>query len=333
MQSHDEIYAALEACGLMQSGACPELTPLKGGVSSDIFRVDLPGRSVCVKRALRQLKVEQDWLAPVERSEAEVLWIRAVEAINPSAVPPLIAADSARHLFVMAHLDPVDYPCWKDSLRDGAIDPAFAASVGEALVKIHAATANRDDLAETFSNDAMFETLRIEPYLLATASRHSEQTERLNALAEATRTTKRALVHGDVSPKNILQGPEGPVFLDSECACYGDPAFDLAFCLNHLLLKSIWRPQWRQTYADCFEALAANYLTRVGWEPRAEFERRASELLPALLLARIDGKSPVEYITDESDKARVQQVALRFLDRPARGLDEISDAWQEAGVK
>jgi aminoglycoside phosphotransferase (APT) family kinase protein len=233
----------------------------------------------------------------------------------------------------MAYLDPVDYPCWKDSLRDGTIDPAFAASVGEVLVRIHEKTANRDEIAKNFSNDAMFEALRIEPYLLATASRHVDQADRLSALAETTRVTKRSLVHGDVSPKNILQGPEGPVFLDSECACYGDPAFDFAFCLNHLLLKSIWRPQWRTAYADCFEALAAGYLARVAWEPVADLEHRASGLLAALLLARIDGKSPVEYITDESDKARVRQIALRFLDQPARTLREISDAWWEAGVK
>jgi aminoglycoside phosphotransferase (APT) family kinase protein len=228
--------------------------------------VDLPERSVCVKRALQQLKVEQDWFAPVERSEAEVLWIRAVATIYPSAAPPLIAADSGRHLFVMAYLDPVDYPCWKSSLRDGGIDATFAASVGEVLVRIHAATAHRNDLAENFSNDAMFEALRIEPYLLATESRHADRADRLRALVETTRKTKRALVHGDVSPKNILQGPEGPVFLDAECACYGDPAFDLAFCLNHLLLKSIWRPQCQKAYADCFEALAASYLARAaGW--------------------------------------------------------------------
>lgn len=333
MESHDQIYAALEACGLMPSGARPKLTPLQGGVSSDIFRVDLPERPVCVKRALHQLKVEQDWFAPVERSEAEVLWIRAVQSIYPSAAPPLIAADSGRHLFVMAYLDSVEYPCWKNSLRDGSIDAAFAASVGDALARIHAKTANRDELAETFSNDAMFEALRIEPYLLATAVHHLDQMDRLSDLAETTRTTKRTLVHGDISPKNILQGPDGPVFLDAECACYGDPAFDLAFCLNHLLLKSIWRPQWHEAYADCFNALSADYLAHVAWEPRAELEYRASGLLPALLLARIDGKSPVEYVTDESDKARVRRVALRFLDQPARELCEIGDAWWDAGVK
>lgn len=327
LESSDAIYAMLEACGLTASGERPPLTPLRGGVSSDIFRVDLPQGPLCVKRALRKLKVAQDWFAPIGRNEAEVSWIRTVRSIHPSAAPPLLAADADHHAFVMSYLDPDEYPCWKHSLRDGDIDLSFAVSVGEALGKIHAETANRDDIAETFSNDALFEALRIEPYLLATAARHPDYTDRLSALADTTRTTQRALMHGDVSPKNILHGPEGPVFLDSECACYGDPAFDLAFCLNHLLLKSIWRPQWREGYMRCFDALSTSYLASITWEPPAEVEARASGLLAALLLARIDGKSPVEYITDESAKARVRRFALRFLLQPARELSAIRDAW------
>ncbi len=59
-------------------------------------------------------------------------------------------------------------------------------------------------------------------------------------LSAGTLAAKIALVHGDVSPKKVPAGPRGPVFLDAECAWYGDPAFDLAFCLNHLLLKCLW---------------------------------------------------------------------------------------------
>ena len=93
--------------------------------------------------------------------------------------------------------------------------------------------------------------------------------------------------------------------------CFGDPAFDLAFCLNHLLLKSVWRPQWRDRYLRCFDALAAGYLSRIDWERTEDLEARCAELLPALLLARIDGKSPVEYITEASDKALVRRIAGR----------------------
>jgi len=214
-------------------------------------------------------------------------------------------------------------------LRDGSIDPEFAATVGTTLGEIHARSANRSDLAEVFSNDSMFEALRIEPYLRATAAAHPGLAGRLSTLAETTLSVKRALMHGDVSPKNILQGPDGPVFLDSECACFGDPAFDLAFCLNHLLLKSVWRPQWRDGYLECFDALAAGYLSRVDWEFPDEVEVRAAGLLSALLLARIDGKSPVEYITEESDKAQVRQIALRFLAEPAGALRDFRNAWRE----
>jgi aminoglycoside phosphotransferase (APT) family kinase protein len=151
----------------------------------------------------------------------------------------------------------------------------------------------------------------------------------LNELAETTLGTRLALMHGDVSPKNILQGPEGPVFLDSECACYGDPAFDLAFCLNHLLLKSAWQPQWRDRYMQCFESLFAGYVSEIDWERQAALEARAASLLSALLLARVDGKSPVEYITTDAQKAYVRRISRHFIAEPAAELGEIRDAWRE----
>lgn len=329
MNSHDQIHALLQACGLTATGERPALTPLTGGVSSEIFRIDLPSGPVCAKRALRRLKVTQDWFAPVERSEAEVAWIQTVQSIHPGAAPKLIAADASHHGFVMAYLDPDQYPCWKDSLRDGAIDPLFAKAIGEVIGSIHARTARNGDIAAAFPNQALFEVLRMEPYLRATATRHPDLAGRLNELAETTLGTRFALVHGDVSPKNILQGPEGPVFLDSECACYGDPAFDVAFCLNHLLLKSVWRPQWRDRYMRCFESLFAGYVKQIDWERPAVLEARAAGLLSALLLARVDGKSPVEYITTEAQKAHVRRISRHFIAEPADELGEISDAWCE----
>jgi aminoglycoside phosphotransferase (APT) family kinase protein len=326
--SLEEIYAMFQAHGLTAPGERPTLIPLQGGISSEIFRADLAGGSVCVKRARRKLNVEQEWYAPLERSEAEVAWIRAVQSFAPSAAPPLIAADADRHMFVMSYLNPRIYPCWKELLRDGSINSEIAATVGTTLGEIHSQTANRSDLAEVFSNDSMFEALRIEPYLRATAAVHPDLAGHLSALAEATLSVKRVLMHGDVSPKNIAQGPDGPVFLDSECACFGDPAFDLAFCLNHLLLKSVWRPQWRDGYLECFDSLSAGYLSAVDWEHPDDLEARTAGLLSALLLARIDGKSPVEYITEESDKTRVRQIALRFLSEPAGVLRDIRNAWR-----
>ena len=139
----------------------------------------------------------------------------------------------------------------------------------------------------------------------------------------------QALVHGDVSPKNILIGPQGPVFLDAECAWYGDPAFDLAFCLNHLLLKCLWTPSAADGFLACFKALATSYLAGVDWEGAAEIEARTAHLLPGLFLARVDGKSPVEYITGETDKERVRRVGRELLITPVDRLEQIARRWAE----
>ena len=148
----------------------------------------------------------------------------------------------------------------------------------------------------------------------------------LAALVARTAATKRTLVHGDVSPKNILVGPRGPIFLDAECAWYGDPAFDLAFCLNHLLLKCLWTPSATEGFLAGFDALASAYLDGVQWEPRAALERRAAHLLPGLLLARVDGKSPVEYLTAEADRECVRRMARPLILRPADTLDGVRGA-------
>ena len=145
------------------------------------------------------------------------------------------------------------------------------------------------------------------------------------------RTRKRylALVHGDVSPKNIVLGPAGPVFLDAECAWYGDPAFDLAFCLNHLLLKCIWVPAMTEGYLESYAACAARYLEFVDWEPAEDLERRTAALLPGLMLARIDGASPVEYITDDIDRNRVRRAAGAALRNPPETLADLCCRFRE----
>ncbi len=317
--------------GLLRPGETFGAETLAGGVSSDILRIDLPGRSpalsFCFKRALAKLKVAADWRAPVERNHAEVEWMRVAEALAPGSVPRILGEDAQAGAFAMEYLAPELHPVWKNQLRDGNIRTETAAAVARAIAAIHAGTAQRADVAQRFANDHIFHPIRLEPYLLATAARHPDCAARLSELVETTARTKLALVHGDLSPKNILVAAHGPVLLDAECAWYGDPAFDLAFCLKHMLLKCLWRPQWRERYLACYDALAASYLERVSWEPRAAIEARVAQLLPGLFLGRVDGKSPAEYLTEESDKERVRRVARRFLLRPAERLATLRDAW------
>jgi aminoglycoside phosphotransferase (APT) family kinase protein len=216
---------------------------------------------------------------------------------------------------------------WKTQLRDGMASQATARAVADALVRVHAATAGQSAVAERFPTDAIFRAIRLDPYLVAAARRHPELAAALHGLVETTARTKRALVHGDVSPKNILIGPRGPIFLDAECAWYGDPAFDVAFCLNHLLLKCLWTPAATPGFLACYDAFARTYFDQVSWELPTGIEARTARLLPGLFIARVDGKSPVEYVTEERDKDRVRRVAGRFLRDPASQLAAIRDAW------
>jgi aminoglycoside phosphotransferase (APT) family kinase protein len=324
----EDILDALDRMHLLTGGA-PKGEPLAGGISSDIWRIDLPDGPICIKRALAKLRVSVDWQAPVQRNLYEARWMKVASRVAPNGVPEVLGQDEVTGTLAMTYLPTERYPLWKAQLRDGAVDLAFAASVAETLVQIHAATAADPSIGLDFPTDAIFREIRLEPYLMHTGRVHRDLAHRMKTLTETTLHNRFALVHGDVSPKNILYGPQGPVFLDAECAWWGDPAFDLAFCLNHLMLKCLWVPAARHALLDSFRAMTETYLRAVGWEPPAALEARAAHLLPALFLARVDGKSPVEYITQEAHRDKVRRVARHLLADPPDRLADVAQAWKE----
>lgn len=362
---------ALRELGLVHADEAAALRgePLTGGVSSDIWRIATARGELCVKQALPKLRVAADWRAPIARNLYEARWMQVAAAAAPGSVPPLLGQHAALGVLVMRYLEPARHPLWKRQLSEGRVDVAFARAVGATLARIHAHAAAQPGLAAQFDTDAIFFDIRLEPYLLATAAKHPDLAPALRALVAQTQAHKVSLVHGDVSPKNILVGPAGsaaaqasgnattqvtgsvaaqaagavvsererdaparghqPVFLDAECAWWGDPAFDLAFCLNHLLLKCLWVPQQRAALRRAFDALAQGYLAGVSWEPAAALECRAAALLPGLMLARADGKSPVEYLRDDG-REQVRRVAGALLRRPPGALADVAAAWHDA---
>jgi len=323
-----EFLVALRELGLAGEREVLNGKPLAGGVSSDIWRIETARGTVCAKRALPQLRVAATWRAPIGRNRYEARWMQVANAAVPGSAPQVLGQHERLGVLVMSYLDPAAHPLWKQQLRDGVASVDTASAVGATLGRIHAHSAMRPALASEFDSDAIFFDIRLEPYLLATAARHPAHAGALRALVTQTQANARALVHGDVSPKNILVGSRGPVFLDAECAWWGDPAFDLAFVLNHLLLKCLWTPPGRDGFLRCFAALAESYFDRVDWEPRHGLEGRAAALLPGLLLARVDGKSPVEYLTDDAQRDAVRRVARALLHDPPHRLQAVSDAWR-----
>jgi aminoglycoside phosphotransferase (APT) family kinase protein len=323
-----EFAQALRELGLADSQPMTGW-PLTGGVSSDIWRIDTARGTVCAKRALPKLRVAADWRAPIERNLYEARWMQVANQAAPGCAPQLLGQHRRLGVLAMSYLPPSDYRLWKLELRDGRVELATARAVGRVLARIHSHSAAHPELAPQFDSDAIFYDIRLEPYLLATARRHADLAPALERLVAQTQSHSVALVHGDVSPKNILIGPQGPVLLDAECAWWGDPAFDIAFCLNHLLLKCLWNASARGDFRAAFDALSDAYLQAVDWEPSAALERRAAALLPGLFLARVDGKSPVEYLHDDSQRDAVRRVAGALLRRPVDRLQTVSAVWQE----
>jgi 5-methylthioribose kinase len=324
-EDRNAVAQSLTRVGLLHDGQGLEIAPLAGGVSCDVWRVTIGARDIVVKRALPKLRVKEDWRAPAERASTEADWFQLVAGIDPRRVPEVLGEDRPHHIFATEYLPPETYPLWKTQLAAGKADADFAAAVGEALARIHTATAGREDVAHDFAHDAQFHALRLEPYLLFTAKKHPDLAPRIRALSDGIAKARIALMQGDISPKNILAGPEGPVFLDAETACYGDPAFDIAFCLNHLLLKCVWHAKFAKAYLESFDALARSYLENVTWEEPEDIEARTATLLPALMLARVDGKSPVEYLTKETDQAFVRKAAYTLFG--SRDLADIRGRW------
>jgi hypothetical protein len=317
----DLLQPLLEQAGL--KAPITALESLAGGVSSDIVRVELgDGTSVCAKRALSRLKVASVWEAPLERNHYEAAWLRLAGAIEPGIAPRVLA--EGRSVILLEYLSPDAYLLWKAELLAGRCDSSIVERVAASLAHVHSATWGDAAVAADFATDAMFEALRIAPYLRTLAERTPDLAGRILAVAEQTLTTRCALVHGDVSPKNILVSHRDgrPVLLDAECAWFGDPAFDAAFCMNHLLLKAAHVGLVRAALIDAARRFLATWLAGLPAGAQDAAERRVALLLPCLLLARIDGKSPVEYLS-EAERETVRLLSRPLIAEPPACADEL----------
>ena len=321
MTADADIIDGLRGAGLVGEGDVV-LEPLTGGVSCDVWKVETPSGPIVVKRPLEQLRVAAEWHAPIERGQSEVRWLRRARGVDAHMAPEVLA-ELPGNGFAMRFLP--DCPVWKDELMAGRVDVDFAAAVGRGVAAVHAATANNSADRDAFPNDAMFRALRVDPFLIYVAEHDAELAPVLRALADDLSSRKIALVHGDVSPKNILVSSDGPVFLDAECAVYGDPAFDVAFCTTHLLLKAVWSGDARLNEAAA--ALVAAYRSAVDWEDVDGLLLRAGKLTAALLLARVEGKSPAPYLTDPEHKRIVRDQARTLIVAPSP-IDVLVANWK-----
>ncbi|MCB1092654.1 MAG: phosphotransferase, partial [Verrucomicrobiae bacterium] len=263
------------------------------------------------------LRVKDDWFADVSRNRVERAYFDYAALIVPESVPCILGG--GEDWFAMEDLGG-EHANWKTELLAGHLDPRPARLAGEVLGKIHGHSWGDPVARERFDTLENFHALRIESYLLTTARRVPEVSEILLEEADRLAATKQALVHGDFSPKNLLTGPGRLVVLDAECGWFGDPAFDTAFLLTHLHLKALIHPGAMELVPVFWDA----YTAACGHDIEASTVR----LLLCLLLARVHGKSPAEYL-DAAQQDFVTRFVLARLPKPPT-LGELGAAWRAA---
>ena len=311
---------------------------LGGGVSNIVVRVDFadPSDSLVIKQSLPRLRVEQEWLADQARIHREAAALQYLEGALPSSVlPGVVHEDPDRFLFVMTAA-PEPARTWKDDLLSGRVDARVASKVGLMLGTMHQHSAVAADLIPPelteFADQHCFVQLRVDPYHRATALMHPDLADSIETEAQAMLGRHLCLVHGDYSPKNVMvhRPDEDPTafLLDFEVVHVGNPVFDLAFMLNHLTLKAIHRPDLASLYNAAGSAFWSAYCSTArnfAADP-TRLQLETVRQMGALLLARIDGKSPVEYITADAQKSAARRLARRVLAGEIRTLPELHDA-------
>ena len=290
-----------------------------GGVSGIVAMVSDGKKDVIVKQALSRLKVKDVWECDPGRIITEHKAHEVYAALVPESVPPTLFADGENK--VIGRIGAPDgTPMWKTQLLAGLLDFRVAFKAIDALLRIHNKSSRDEEIRRGFADNAIFHDLRISPYIEKTVSVHPELRRRADAVIHRLMTEKTVLNHGDFSPKNIMVQGEKIYILDYEVAHMGHPSFDLAFFFNHFMLKAVKNKQWRDAYLNMLLYMAEHYFGCIDFTDGALLERQTAELLAFMLLARVDGKSPAEYITLECDKNLVRRAASAILRADAPDL-------------
>lgn len=266
--------------------------PLEGGVASDVRVIDTPDGPLVIKRALAKLKVAADWFSDPSRSMIEVAAIEAFGSIGgKETVPEIVWVRPDENCFAMRLVAP-RLRNWKADLLAGKVDLATTARVGEILGRFHSGSAQRPELARQFEDLQFFRELRVEPFFEYVAAQKPGLAPRIREIAAAMLGRRQALVHGDFSPKNILADGSDAVILDFEVTHWGDPRFDVGFCLAHLMLKSALAGG----HPKPLGAAIRTFLDAYRCDGLQVIDPGLAHITGCLLLARLFGKSPADYL-------------------------------------
>jgi 5-methylthioribose kinase len=342
----------LQTRGLLARGETCRVEALSGGVSNVVLRIEPEGRpAFVVKQSRERLQTKAPWFSRLDRIFRETAVMVTVRPLLPDgAIPRILDEDRENYAYAMQAVD-ASHVVWKRELLAGQIRNEIAVRLAEYLSTIHGQTAGVPAIADQFADWEIFEQLRVDPFYRYVARQHPELSPRISGLIDEMSLNRVCLVHADFSPKNVLvvdQSSTAPgsevtatssqlevTLIDFETGHYGDPAFDLGFFLSHLVLKGARSGADLGGYLRLVDVFWARYQQGIGpfaemagLEPR-ELERRSVAHLAACALSRIDGTSPVDYLTDPADRQAVREFGGLILRQSVARLAEATALLQD----
>jgi len=313
MDTIHDVKKYLIKSGIIDNSDEPIIENLTGGVSSNVWKIAVNNKRWVMKQALRKLKVEAEWFSDVERIHREHEVMVALSDLIPRRViPAVLHVDYINHIYMMECADE-GAQTWKEMLMQGNLSTTIAENAGYLLSEIHLRSDSMDaEHKIKFQDQNYFIQLRVEPFHHYLMQRYPDLVSEIQKLIDELTLQKICLVHGDFSPKNMLIEKENSILLiDFEVAHWGNPVFDIAYCIGHLMLKG-WFLKKPGEFLGLIEVFLGAYNLQV------------NNLIPHLglmLLARMDGKSPINYITDQNMKNMIRKVAINWIRSKTSGTD------------
>ena len=278
-----------------------EVEVLTGGVSNVVLAITTKNQKMVLKQALAELMVAQKWEADQRRAIVEANAIALFHKLSPNQVPNLVFLDPERFILILDRV-PVGSTVWKSDLLDGVINPDIAEVLGTTLAQWHNFGEKDKEARLQFMEDSLFEQLRIDPFYRFVAAKNEVLKPVITKLINELEGDKTTIVHGDFSPKNIMVGMDDQVYiLDFEVTHVGNPVFDLAFLLAHLLCKKFRTDEPLEE--KLLGASAERFIN--AYEVIRPIDSSLSLHTALIALARVEGKSPVNYLDSSKQSALV----------------------------
>ncbi len=286
---------------------------LGGGVSNAVLRVQAGEYTLILKQSRPQLRTRDAWFSDLDRVYREQEVMEALHPLLPSGVvPKVLHADRSNYVFAMSSA-PAEARNWKLQLLAGDVDLDLGERIGTVLGRLHQTTAANVAAFERFRERTVFGQLRVEPFYRRVQERRPEVAAVVAPLIDRLWDSAEALCHGDYSPKNILTHERTFTLVDYETAHLGDPTMDLGFCASHLILKAVKVAAARDRLLELVRRFWNGYGNEAKFRPLPELEVRGVAHCGVCLLARVDGTSPVDYLTEEEQRESVRRLGRLIL--------------------